>query len=125
MSPVIRQATGDDTTKIADILLEAARWLEQSGERMWRDDELIPAQIEADVGAGLFFIAECDGEVAGTIKFQLEDQLFWPEVPPEESAFIHRVAVRRQFAGGVVSTALLTWAVNSTRSLGRRYLRLD
>jgi GNAT superfamily N-acetyltransferase len=42
-----------------------------------------------------------------------------------ESAFVHRMAVRREYAGGAVSTALLTWAVDRTRALGRRYLRLD
>lgn len=36
-----------------------------------------------------------------------------------------RLAVRRRFAGGETSLALLGWAVEPTASLGRRYLRLD
>jgi GNAT superfamily N-acetyltransferase len=51
--------------------------------------------------------------------------MFWPDVLQAESAFIHRLAVKRDFAGGHVSSALLQWAVERTRSLGRRYLRLD
>jgi GNAT superfamily N-acetyltransferase len=125
MRPLIRQATPQDTEKVADILREAARWLEQSGSMMWRDDELLPARIAADVEAGLFFIAERDGEAAGVVKFQLEDTMFWPDVPPKESAFVHRLAVRRRFVGGGISSALLGWAVERTRSLGRDYLRLD
>ena len=92
---------------------------------MWRGDELIAERITAEVEAGLFFVAECDGELAGTVKFQLEDLLFWPDVPQEQSAFIHRLAVRRRFAGGNISSAMLRWAVLRTRSLGRRFLRLD
>ncbi len=121
----VRQATRQDIEKVAKVLREAARWLEQSGKPMWRDDELLPTRLAADVVAGLFFIAECDGEPAGVMKFQLEDGLFWPDVPPSESAFVHRLAVRRRFAGGAVSSALLRWAVGQARSLRRDYLRLD
>ena len=125
MHPSVRQAMREDTEIVADILGEAARWLEKSGMGMWRDDELVPASIAADVAGGLFFLAECDGEAAGVVKFQLEDGRFWPDVPQGEAAFVHRLAVRRRFAGGEVSSALLGWAVERARSLGRDFLRLD
>jgi orotate phosphoribosyltransferase/GNAT superfamily N-acetyltransferase len=125
MHPLIRQATPQDAERISSILSEAAQWLAQSGTPMWKGDELSPARIVDDVANGLFYVAECDREIAGTIKFQLEDKLFWPDVSQAESAFIHRLAVRRRFAGGVVSTAMLSWAVERARDLGRRYLRLD
>jgi GNAT superfamily N-acetyltransferase len=114
-----------DAEDVSSILREAAQWLEQSGMAMWRDDELLPARIVADVDARLFFVAEWEGVAAGVVKFQLEDSLFWPDVPQGQSAFVHRLAVRRQFAGGGISSALLRWAVGRTRSLGRDYLRLD
>jgi GNAT superfamily N-acetyltransferase len=121
----IRQASRKDIEKVAEILCEAARWLEQSGMPMWRGDELSPSRIAAYVDAGSFFIAECDGKAAGVVKFQLEDNEFWPDVPQNNSAFVHRLAVRRQFAGGEISSALLNWAVKRARSLGKVYLRLD
>ena len=65
---------------------------------MWRQDELLPNSITADVQSGLFFLAEYDGEPAGTIRYQLEDRLFWPDVPQDDSAFTHRLAVQRRFA---------------------------
>ncbi len=40
---------------------------------MWRGDELVLSRIAADVEGGLFFIAECEDEAAGVMKFQLED----------------------------------------------------
>jgi GNAT superfamily N-acetyltransferase len=121
----IRPASPPDTAKVAGILLEAARWLEQRGMRMWRDDELVPERIAADIAAGLIFIAEYDAEPCGVVKFQLEDAEFWPDVAPGDSAFVHRLAVSRRFAGGEVSSALLSWALEQARSLGRKYLRLD
>jgi GNAT superfamily N-acetyltransferase len=121
----IRQATARDQNAVAEILGEAARWLEEKGMAMWRDDELLPNRIAEDVRSGLFFLAEYDGEAAGTVCFQLDDRLFWPDVPQDDSAFIHRLAVRRRFAGGEISSALLLWAIARTQALGRRYLRLD
>ncbi|HXC36035.1 MAG TPA: GNAT family N-acetyltransferase [Candidatus Acidoferrales bacterium] len=121
----IRQAAKQDTDKVAEILREAAHWLEQSGKAMWRDDELVPSRIAGDVQAGLFFIADCDGEAAGIVKFQLEDREFWPDVSPGESAFVHRLAVKRIFAGGRISSALFEWAAARARALGKAYLRLD
>jgi GNAT superfamily N-acetyltransferase len=121
----IQPATQHDVAIVAEVLQEAAQWLEQRSMAMWRGDELLPTRIVADVEAGLFFMASCNGETAGVVKFQLEDGEFWPDVPPSEAAFVHRLAVRRQFAGGHISSALLTWAVRQTKTLGRKYLRLD
>ena len=112
----IRQATARDLDEVAGILCEAARWLEESGMAMWREDDLLPIRIAEDVRCGLFFLAECDGEAAGTVRFQLEDKLFWPDVPQHDSTFIHRLAVRRRFAGGEISSALILWAIGRTRS---------
>lgn len=125
MDVSIRQATPQDLETVSGILLEAAHWLTDTGKPMWRDEEIVPARIAADVAAGSFFLAECDGEAAGTVKFQLEDLVIWPGIPQHDSAFVHRLAVRRRFAGGGVSSALLEWAVERTHSLGRRHLRLD
>ena len=125
----IRQAQIADVPHIISVLREAAAWLDQRGMSLWREGELLPdritAEISADVGCGGYFIAECDSEIAGTVRFQLEDEQFWPDIPQGESAFLHRLAVRRRFAGGGVSKALLRWAVEYARGLGKKFLRLD
>jgi GNAT superfamily N-acetyltransferase len=121
----IRQATPDDAKVVADILNEAARWLEQAGMPLWREENLEYARIAADVSAGLFFLAEYSGDSAGTVKFQLDDSVYWPDACPQDAAYIHRLAIRRRYAGTGLSTALLRWAVARTHALGRPYLRLD
>ena len=99
VNPSIRLALPNDATLVSDVLREAARWLDERGMTLWRDGELMPLSLASDVAAGLFFLAECDGRAAGTVRYQLEDQLFWPDVAQEQSAFIHRLAVRRRYAG--------------------------
>lgn len=121
----IRQATGTDAPLVEEMLLEAARWVDALGVVMWEEGELVREYIEADVAAGQFFIADADGTPAGIIRFQLEDALFWPDIPQHDSAFIHRLVVRRRYKGQGVSTALLSWAVQHARASGKKYLRLD
>jgi GNAT superfamily N-acetyltransferase len=121
----VRQAGGEDCAVVVQILEEAARWLERRGQILWRDAELQPERIATEVRRGLYFLAEASGSAAGTIRFQLEDPEFWPDVPRDEAAYVHRLAVRRSAAGGAVSRALLRWAVEHTRALGRSFLRLD
>jgi GNAT superfamily N-acetyltransferase len=122
----IRQALPSETRVVEDILREAAAWVDAMGVVMWEEGELDPAHIAAETDAGQFLIAEIDGDAAGVIRFQLEDRLFWPDLPsPHESAFVHRLAVRRRYKGQGVSDALLAWSVDRARALGKRHLRLD
>jgi GNAT superfamily N-acetyltransferase len=121
----IRQAMPRDAAVVAEILGEAARWLEQSGMPMWKEREAEPEVVAADVGAGLFFIIESSGDAAGTVKFELDDPLFWPDASRMDAAYVHRLAVRRSHAGRGLSSALLSWAAERTRWLGLPYLRLD
>ncbi len=121
----VKPATLADLVIVSGILKAAAGWLRDTGRPMWRDDELDPDKINGGVKASLFHLAYYDGEPAGTIKFQLEDTRFWPDYPAPDAAYIHRVAVKREFAGRGVSTAMLQWAVKHAATLGRSYLRLD
>lgn len=119
----VRRAESGDVEVVAAILTEAAQWLESRDMGMWRANELTPERIAQDVTDGSFYLAQAGQPV--TIKFQLSDAEFWPDLPEPDAAFVHRLAVRRTFAGEGVSTALLTWAAKRAAALGRRFLRLD
>ena len=121
----IRAAKPNDVALVSSILVEAASWLAARGTPMWKADELAPERVAADVEAGLFVLGEVSGVAAGTLKFQQEDPEFWPDRPAGEAAYVHRLAVRRTFAGRGFSTALLRWAADEARALGRPLLRLD
>ena len=121
----IRLARPDDAPDVVSILVEAASWLEQAGSPMWKDDELRAEQIAADIHDGLFVVACAGALPVGTVKFQLTDPIFWPDMPDGDAAYVHRLAVRRSVAGSGVAAALIDWAAARTASLGRACLRLD
>ena len=53
------------------------------------------------------------------------DELFWPEAARGEALYVHRLAVRRRHAGGLVSRAILDFARAEARTAGCRFVRLD
>lgn len=121
----IRVAEVADTSAIEAMLREAAQWVDALGVVMWEAGELVSERIANEVAAGQFVIAESHGEAAGALRFQTEDLLFWPDIPQHDSAFVHRLVVRRCFKGQGISTVLLRWAVDRARGLDKRYVRLD
>jgi GNAT superfamily N-acetyltransferase len=120
----VRQASAADSRSVEAMIREAAAWVDALGVVMWEDGELDAEQIAADVRAGMYYLAVIDGEVAGAIRFQLRDALFWPDRPEGEAAFVHRLVARRVFKGRGVARALLEWATKHARAQGRGLLRL-
>jgi GNAT superfamily N-acetyltransferase len=124
----IEQALPGDAETVATVLNEAAQWLAAAGRPLWTASDISLERVSRSIEAGLFFIArgESNGnEVAGVMRLDLEDPYFWPEIEPGSSAFVHKLAVGRRWAGRGVSSALLAFARERTRSSGRRQLRLD
>jgi GNAT superfamily N-acetyltransferase len=122
----IRRAEPVDAAAIEVMLVEAAQWVDALGEVMWETGELATERIASEVAAGQFYLALVGGDPAGAIRFQLQDALFWPDLAGDQtSAFVHRLVVRRRYKGQGISKALLRWAVDHARALGKSHLRLD
>jgi GNAT superfamily N-acetyltransferase len=122
----ITQARSDADVRLAcDILIEAADWLTSIGQSLWDRDSLTPANVRPSPTDGTLYLAHLDGQPVGTFRLQFEDPLFWPDVPPGESLYLHKLAVRRSAAGRGLSRRLLDFAVAEARAAGRPYLRLD
>lgn len=122
----IRAATLEDADLIHAMLLEAEAWLRARGMPMWDPEELDLVPLQRDAAAGMHHLALVEGEPAGTIRFQLDDPEYWPElVGSDQDAYVHRLAVRRAYAGIDVGAALLDWAAGHAAAMGRSFLRLD
>ena len=125
MEPTCRQANLDDIATVSSILEEAASWLEAIGQALWRPDEISQNAVRDDVEDGLFYLFELDSEAVGTLKFQLKDELFWPDIDSSESAFVHRIAIRRAHARSGLSSIMMRWAIAEALRHQRTFLRLD
>jgi len=121
----IARAEKGDEAVASGIVQEAANWLAATGQEMWGPEDYTVEALRPAVEAGDLYLARIDGEPVGVMILQWEDPYYWPDVPSGESAFVHRLAVKRSVAGRGVSHALLEWAKHSAREAGRKYLRLD
>lgn len=121
----IRQARSGEAGLVADLLSSAAASLAEKGSALWGPAEVSEAAVKEHVRAGMYYLAFDDEGPVGVFRFQLEDGLFWPEVPDGSSAFLHKMAVHPHKQGRDLAQAILGHACELARQHGRRFLRLD
>lgn len=129
MEFTIRRATIKDKTDIINILQAAARWLQNKGIKQW---EFLLAgnedsAMEVEILAGNTYIAEIEGQIAGTFIASCEqnewDVLMWGE-KDDAAWYIHRLAVHQNYRGKQIGRQLLEWI--ETQLVGANsVLRLD
>lgn len=107
----------------AGIMAEAGDWLSGLGQPLWGPDEVTESALRARRIDGLVLVGYVEGEPAVATLLDWQDDLFWPG--KTDSGFIHRLAVRRAYAGQGHAQALLREAAIICRTSGKPYLRLD
>jgi GNAT superfamily N-acetyltransferase len=118
-------AKPEEASAVADVLQEAARWITTWRTQLW-DPELLGEAFTAPfIARGEMLTARTDGQIAGVMILQPEDPLFWPDRPSGEAAYVHKLAVRRAYAGMGAPAALIDHAAGLARTQQRYLLRLD
>jgi GNAT superfamily N-acetyltransferase len=121
----IRPATISDLLTVQSILAEAAAWLASRGIAQWRGGCVPEEQTARRIRQGSVHLALVDGEPVATITLdRWADPEFWDE-PDGEGGYVHRLAVRRSWAGRGIGKALLDWAGWRVAQDGGKWLRLD
>jgi GNAT superfamily N-acetyltransferase len=123
----ISQAISSELDIILDILEEAACWITSKGIDQWQPGDFIGTgrkKIADQIEQGEVYLASVDGQVAGTFTLQWADPAVWKDVP-DDAGYVHRIAIRRAFAGKGLGQIMLEWAGSMAASQGKRYLRLD
>lgn len=123
MHTFISPAKTSDASLIALILREAALWLQENGIPLWKASDFTEETISPDTH--LYHLIHAGQEVAGLFKLEELDELFWPDVDQTESLFIHKLVVRRPYAGTGLSSLATQYAVHEAEKRGKKYLRLD
>lgn len=121
----VRQVHNETRAELTRVLQAAARELENRGEPLWPPASLEPGALRDAYPQAEMVLGTQDGQgVAGMILLT-DDPLFWPDVPPGESLFVHKLAVVPALQGAGVASRMLGFAGARAEALGKRYLRLD
>lgn len=115
----------DNLEQVAAILEEAAYWMISQGFRNWDPDSFGIDEMKKKNNLDELFICYFNDQPAGCIKLQERDDMFWPDAREGEALYVHKLAVKRKFAGIGISGCMLDWAKAQVRQRGRKYLRLD
>ncbi len=122
---MITRGGADDIADAGRLIREAASWLIGRGLELWGEKEISGEELERVARAGELVLARVDRQAAACMYLHREDRQFWPHVPEGEALYVHRLTVGRNYAGRGYAHAMLDWAAEEVRRLGRRYLRLD
>jgi GNAT superfamily N-acetyltransferase len=121
----VRFAVEDEIQAIADVLEEAAGWMALRGKSMWDLADIGPAFVAPRVARSEFVVARVAGELAGVCLLMRADPQFWPEDAPGQAGYLHKLAIRRGYAGGRVTSALIEWCAARALGWGCQMLKLD
>ncbi len=134
----IRKTTSSDLDAAMTVIEEARRTIAALGIDQWQNGSPNRAMIEEDVDLGQGYCVVTDGRIVGNFAlisdgeptYDRIDDGAWLTADRDETGrpaylAIHRVAILVAHRGSGISTAILDYAADTARSLGRGSLRID
>jgi len=123
---MIKQADENDILTIEGILIDAVIWMKKNKlQNQWNEDSIKWNSLSKDYQINNFYIDYHNGVPAACIAITDLDSKYWSEIPQGESLYIHKLAVKREFAGKGISKELINFAKKLSLKNGINSLRLD
>jgi GNAT superfamily N-acetyltransferase len=108
------------------VMREVGQWCIDAGLPMWKLEELTrEALLRHPPGESDFRVLRVGSEPAAAMILVWRDETFWPGVAEGDSGFIHKLCVRRAFAGQGLSARMVEAAAAECRARRAGFLRLD
>ncbi|WP_195573858.1 GNAT family N-acetyltransferase [Paenibacillus sp. 1001270B_150601_E10] len=127
----VQQATSEDTQDILNLLLETAKWLQAQGSSQWSallEGHDVHGTGDAIARGDVFLFKDGD-KIAGMVILLTEpsawDMNLWGETGHEESIYVHRLAINREYAGQGLGANILAWVHQGIEIEGKSNVRLD
>ena len=116
-----------DYGAILDLVQRVAGWLRQEQVQQWQDFltgdglDLLARRFEE----GEVYKAEDGRKIVGTVVLEWEDGFWGAKGSDETAAYVHAMAVDRDYAGRGVGAALLAQVELRAAEEQRQFVRLD
>jgi GNAT superfamily N-acetyltransferase len=123
--PTIRRVPVAAAREALAIIREAAAWATARGTGVWELPELCEDAFEAAARRSELVVGYAGETPAATMLLQTEDPVYWPDEAPGSALYVHKVAVRRAYAGQSWLARLIDFAVEDATRNGIPRLRLD
>ena len=119
----VRLAEPPDIPLVAEMLDEATAFVATFGYDQWPvpfpQEELTQRILQREL-----YVVEVDDEPAATFTLLWDDPFFWGERPPD-AVYLHKLAIRRSYAGRGLGMRVVAWIARHAKTCGRAFIRLD
>lgn len=123
---MIKQADENDIPAIEQILSDAVLWMRKNQlQNQWTEESIKWSSLSKDYRIDDFYIDLENGIPAGCMAVTDLDLKYWPQIPCGQSLYIHKLAVKRMFAGKGISRKLIDSDKNLALTNSIDSLRLD
>jgi GNAT superfamily N-acetyltransferase len=110
---MVKQADEYDIPIIEEILLDAVKWMSESGlQNQWNESNVKWSNLSKSYKINNFYISYQKGLPTACMALTDSDPTYWPNIPKGESLYLHKVAVKRAFAGKGFSKELIDFSKN-------------
>ena len=121
--------TTGDVQAASTVLQATATQLQARGRTLWPPDRLTPQHLQRHYPPGGWHVAwtgaAATREAVGCFCLLTSDPPFWPDDPPGEALYLHKLAVHPSAQGQGLAHTLLREAARVTALAGRPWLKLD
>ena len=123
---MIRQANNTDISNIEDILLNAVIWMHRNGlDNLWNESNIKWNQLPKNYNISDFYISYNNNFPTACMALTDYDSIYWPDIPKGASLYIHKLAVKREFAGKGISEELINFSKALAAKCHIDEIRLD
>ena len=118
--------TGGRPEQAIAIMREVAAWGRSLGFRVWPDECLSENELlTEEVRPENFYVGTVDGQPACAFILQWSDREYWPDAPPGEAAYLHKLCVCREFAHQNMTGQVIERVKEECTRRDVRFIRLD
>ena len=118
--------TGGRPERAIAIMREVAAWGRSRGFRVWPDEWLSENELlTEEARPENFYVGMVDGQPACGFILQWSDREYWPDAPPGEAAYLHKLCVCREFAHQNMTGQVIERVKEECARWGARFIRLD
>lgn len=107
------------------ILTASAEQLRARGQALWPPETLTPERLLKHYPQETWRVAWQDAQPVATYCLLPADPYFWPDDPPGQAFYLHKLGVHPAAQGRGLALELLRHAAGQTREAGMQWLKLD
>lgn len=121
----IRAVGPEYVAKALLILREVSQWLGSRGIQVWSESDLQRTDLPGRSAAGCLILGFAGAEPVACMLLQRSDPVYWPKAVEGSALYLHKLAVRRAYAGCGWGSRMIAWAKSEAQRQRIRRLRLD